>query len=182
MRASFLIIILAAGVLFTFEWVPADVTALGILVLLVVLCLLPDEEAFSGFGSETVLMIFGLFVLTAALLRTGVVDIARRKVLQYSSDNPNRLLNVIIWVSAILGASISNIASTAFFLPIVMGAAKRIGVAASTSYLTPLEPACLLVYGPGGYRFYDFLKVGSLLTILIYIIAIVLVPIFWPLS
>lgn len=138
-----LIIILAAGVLFTFDWVPADVTALGILVLLVLLGLLPDEEAFSGFGSETVLMIFGLFVLTAALLRTGVVDIARRKVLQYSSDNPNRLFNVIIWVSAILGAFISNTASTAFFLPIVMGAARRIGVAAS-KLLMPLAFASIL--------------------------------------
>jgi di/tricarboxylate transporter len=55
-----------------------------------------------------------------------------------------------------------------------------IAVAASTSYLTPLEPACLMVYGPGHYRFIDFLKVGSLLTILVYIVAIFLVPIFWP--
>jgi di/tricarboxylate transporter len=55
-----------------------------------------------------------------------------------------------------------------------------IAVAASTSYLTPLEPACLMVYGAGHYRFVDFLKVGFLLTILIYIVAIVLVPFFWP--
>lgn len=59
--------------------------------------------------------------------------------------------------------------------------AIMIAVAASCSYLTPLEPSCLMVYGPGRYRFLDFLKVGSLLTVLIYILAIVLVPWIWPL-
>jgi di/tricarboxylate transporter len=55
-----------------------------------------------------------------------------------------------------------------------------IAIAASCSYLTPLEPSCLMVYGPGRYRFMDFLKVGSLLTVLIYLIAILLVPWVWP--
>ena len=59
--------------------------------------------------------------------------------------------------------------------------AMMIAVAASCSYLTPLEPSCLMVYGPGRYKFRDFLKIGSVLTVLIYVIAIVLVPIVWPL-
>jgi di/tricarboxylate transporter len=59
--------------------------------------------------------------------------------------------------------------------------AIMIAVAASCSYLTPLEPSCLMVYGPGRYRFADFVKVGSLLTLLIYLIAITLVPWLWPL-
>jgi len=56
-----------------------------------------------------------------------------------------------------------------------------VAVAASCSYLTPLEPSCLMVYGPGRYRFVDFLKVGAPLTILIYIVAILSVPLVWPL-
>jgi len=59
--------------------------------------------------------------------------------------------------------------------------AMMIAVAASTSYITPLEPACLMVYGLGRYRFMDFIKVGSILTVLIYIVAISLVPLVWPL-
>ena len=55
-----------------------------------------------------------------------------------------------------------------------------IPVAASCSYLTPLEPSSLMVYGPGKYRFMDFVKVGFPLTFLIYAIAIVLVPMVWP--
>jgi di/tricarboxylate transporter len=56
-----------------------------------------------------------------------------------------------------------------------------IAVGASCSFITPLEPACLMVYGPGRYRFLDFVKVGSLLTVLVYVIAILLVPVIWPL-
>ena len=52
---------------------------------------------------------------------------------------------------------------------------------ASCSFLTPLEPGCLMVFGPGNYRFMDFFKVGFLLTLLIYAVAIVIVPWGWPL-
>ena len=42
--------------------------------------------------------------------------------------------------------------------------------------------SCLLVYGPGRYRFFDFTKVGGLLTLLVFLVSIFLIPIFWPLS
>jgi di/tricarboxylate transporter len=57
-----------------------------------------------------------------------------------------------------------------------------IAVAASCSYLTPLEPACLMVYGPGRYRFWDFFRVGGPMVILIFVIAMWLVPKYWPLE
>ena len=57
-----------------------------------------------------------------------------------------------------------------------------IAVAASCSYLTPLEPACLMVYGPGRYRFMDFVRVGAPLTVVIFLIAMALVPKYWPLT
>ncbi len=56
-----------------------------------------------------------------------------------------------------------------------------VAVAASCSYLTPLEPSCLLVCGPGHYRFIDFVKAGGFLTLIIFVIAVILVPIVWPL-
>ena len=55
-----------------------------------------------------------------------------------------------------------------------------IAVAASCSYLTPLEPACLMVYGPGRYRFGDFVRVGGPLTLVIFVLALLLVPETWP--
>jgi di/tricarboxylate transporter len=57
-----------------------------------------------------------------------------------------------------------------------------VAVAASCSYLTPLEPSCLMVYGPGRYKFSDFLKYGALLTLIIGAIALYLVPRVWPLQ
>jgi di/tricarboxylate transporter len=59
--------------------------------------------------------------------------------------------------------------------------AVMIALGASCSFITPLEPACLMVYGPGNYRFFDFVKVGSILTLLIFIISILMVPWIWPL-
>lgn len=56
-----------------------------------------------------------------------------------------------------------------------------VAVAASTSYLTPLEPSCMMVFGPGRYRFADFWKVGALLTVIVFVLAILLVPRVWPL-
>ena len=86
----------------------------------------------------------------------------------------------------------SNQAAAVVVVPVAIQAALQlnlnprtfvimIAVAASCSYLTPLEPACLIVYGPGRYRFLDFVKVGALLTVLIYVLAILLVPWIWPL-
>jgi di/tricarboxylate transporter len=85
----------------------------------------------------------------------------------------------------------SNQAAAVVVLPVAIQAALQadlnprtfaimVAVASSCSYLTPLEPACLMVHGPGHYRFTDFIKVGFPLTILIYVLAISLVPWFWP--
>jgi di/tricarboxylate transporter len=54
-------------------------------------------------------------------------------------------------------------------------------LAASVSFVTPFEPSCILVYGPGKYKFMDFVKVGTLLTVILIVIVLILVPVFWPL-
>jgi len=144
MQIALLLFIIGIGViLLSFEWVSADVVSLGILVLLILTGLVPLDQAFSGFGSDTVIMIFSLFILTAALLRTGVVDIVGRTIMRYTGANADRLLTVIMIVSAGLGAFISNTASTAFFLPIVIGLANRARINASR-LLMPLAFASIL--------------------------------------
>jgi di/tricarboxylate transporter len=59
--------------------------------------------------------------------------------------------------------------------------AIMIALGASCSFLTPLEPSCSMVYGPGRYRLADFPKVGALVTLPVYAVAIFLVPRIWPL-
>src|SRR5688572_17160192 len=138
-----LLIIGASVVFFSFEWFPADVVALGVLLVLILTGLLPTENAFAGFGSDTVMMILGLLILTAALARTGVVELSGRTILRFTGDNHNRLLAVIMFASAFLGAFMSNTASTAFFLPITVGLAKRAQMSAS-KLLMPLAFASIL--------------------------------------
>jgi di/tricarboxylate transporter len=141
--ALLLAIIAVATVFFAFDWVPADVVALGVLVALILTGILPAEKAFAGFGSETVLMILGLFILTSALLRTGFVDIAGRAILRRSGTDPDRLLLIIMVSAAVLSAFISNTAATAFFLPVTFGIAERAKQSPSR-FLMPLAFASIL--------------------------------------
>jgi di/tricarboxylate transporter len=96
-------------------------------------------------------------------------------------------------MTVMLTQPMSNQAAALVMLPIAVKTASALGLdprtfavavtyAASCSFLTPLEPACVLVYTPGRYRFFDFVRVGSILTILVFAVVIWLVPNFWPLS
>jgi di/tricarboxylate transporter len=137
------LILITALVLFAFEWIPPDVTALGVLLALILTGLVPAADAFSGFGSDTVLMLLGLLILTGTLVRTGVVDLAGRFVLRYTRANPKRLPAVIMAVTTALGAFVSNTAATAFFLPVTLGLSRRSGISAS-QLLMPLAFASIL--------------------------------------
>jgi len=114
--------------LFWKNWWSPDVVALVLVLLLVFTRLLPAKSAFLGFGSETVIMILGLLILTAALEHNGVVDIMGRFILRFTGDRPLGLLAVVMVASAGLSAFMSNTASTAFFLPVVIGITKKSGV------------------------------------------------------
>ncbi len=138
-----LAIIAIALALFSFERVPTDVVALGVMLALILTGILVPEEAFAGFGSETVLLIFGLLILTATLERTGVVDIAGRGLMRLTGQTPRQTLIVIMLASALLGAFMSNTASTAFFIPVVIGIVNRKRLSAS-KYLMPLAFASIL--------------------------------------
>jgi di/tricarboxylate transporter len=120
-----LVLTTLAVIFFSFEWISPDVTALMLLLALIFTSLLKPESAFQGFGSDTVMMILGLLILTAALMRTGVVDLVGGKILRFTGTSPMRLLIVVMLASAGLGAFMSNTASTAFFVPVVMGLARR---------------------------------------------------------
>jgi di/tricarboxylate transporter len=138
-----LVTVLGAMVLFSLERISADVTALGILLFLVLTGLLPAKEAFAGFGSDVVVMMLGLLVITAALARTGVTDFAGRALLRWSQAGESQLLLGVMVLAAVVGAFMSNTAATAFFLPIVVGLARRARVS-SAKLLMPLAFASIL--------------------------------------
>jgi di/tricarboxylate transporter len=135
--------VLVALVLFATEWVEADVTALGLLIGMVLTGILPADKAFAGFGSDTVIMILGLLIMTAALMRTGVMDLVGRWIVQHAGDQPRRLQTVVMTGAAGLSAFMSNTAATAFFVPVTFGVAKRAKISPS-KLLMPLAFATIL--------------------------------------
>lgn len=138
-----LIILLVAVVLFSLEWIGAEVVALALMLTLIISGILTPEQAFAGFASDTVMMILGLLIMTASLLQTGVVDIVGRNIVQRTGDRPKLLLPVILISTSFLSAFISNTAATAFFLPVVIGLAAKLGKSPSR-FLMPLAFASIL--------------------------------------
>ncbi|MDO8352240.1 MAG: SLC13 family permease, partial [Aestuariivirga sp.] len=138
-----LAILIAAVALFAWDRIAADVVALGVLLAVVSTKLISTELAFAGFGSGTVVMILGLFIMTAALSNTGIVDIVGRYVLSHVGTNPAVLIAVVMISVSALSAFISNTAATAFFIPIVLGIAGKRGTSPSR-YLLPLAFASIL--------------------------------------
>jgi di/tricarboxylate transporter len=93
-------------------------------------------------------------------------------------------------LTVFLTQPMSNQASALVVLPIAIGTATTMGInprtlvmvvtfAASCSFLTPLEPACIMAYGPGRYRFRDFVVAGSGLTVIVYVVVMIMVPWLW---
>lgn len=132
-----------AVVLFMRDRVPADVIALGVMVAVVLTGLLPTDKAFAGFGSDTVIMIFGLLIMSAGLVQTGVVEIAGRRLFDLAGSNPAIFLPLMMGAVACVSAFMSNTAATAFFVPLVIGYAKKINVSPS-KFLLPLAFASIL--------------------------------------
>src|SRR5215217_3993770 len=140
-----------------------------------------------------------LLILIACMMSFGVA-MEKTRADQYLADfivrgtghyGPLAVLAGFFVMTVALTQPMSNQAAALVMLPIAVKTALGLGLnprtfavtvtyAASCSFLTPLEPACVLVYTPGQYRFLDFMKVGTLLTIAVFAIVIWLVPIFWP--
>ena len=138
-----LVILVATMVLLATEWVPVDVIGIAVMLSLIMTGLLPAEDAFAGFGSDTVMMLLGLLIMTAALIRTGVVESVGRLILRRTQISANSILLVVMITASSLSAFLSNTASTAFFLPVVLGLSQRLKVSASR-LLMPLAFATIL--------------------------------------
>ncbi|MCI0537132.1 MAG: SLC13 family permease [Verrucomicrobiales bacterium] len=171
---------------------PAVAMMIGVLLVFLTRCLTP-EEAYAAVEWRAIVLIGSMLGLGLAMEQTGTAAWLAQLIVSWTQrTHPIWLLSGFFLLTVLLTQPMSNQAAAIVVLPIALQTADQVGlnprtfavmiaVAASCSYLTPLEPACLMVYGPGRYRFADFLKVGSFLTVLIFLIAIWLVPSFWPL-
>ena len=165
----------------------------GVLLVFVTGCITPSE-AYRSVTWKAIILIGSMLGLGAAMDHTGTAKYLAGLIVSLAGEaNPLWLLTGFFVLAVLLTQPMSNQAAAIVLLPVAIQTAQQadlnprtfammIAVAASTSYLTPLEPACLMVYGPGRYRFIDFFKFGSVLTLLIYAVSIALVPLIWPLK
>jgi di/tricarboxylate transporter len=186
-------IFIAAIIAVTFKMVSLPVAVLGGAFLMLLTRCLSPEEAYRQVEWKAVILIGALLSLGTAMEATGAGKYLAQHLIQLmGEENPYALLTCFFVLTVALTQPMSNQAAALVVLPIAMQTGLQLGVnprsfammvavAASCSYLTPLEPSCLMVYGPGKYRFSDFFKVGLPLTLIIYILAIILVPRVWPL-
>ena len=146
MTFEILLLLITVGValiLFAWEIIPSDVTALGVLLFLTITGLLPAKKAFAGFGSDAVIMILGILVMVEALIRTGVTDYVGRMILHQTGTQMNQILLIVMVAATVLASFISNTAATAFFLPIVIGLAYRAKLSPG-KFLMPLAFSSVL--------------------------------------
>ncbi len=124
-------ILLLAIFLFVTELLRADLVALLVLVLLVVIGLVPPEESISGFSNPAVITTWAIFILSAGLARTGVAARLAEQVLRLAGKGESRLLTVLMGSTAAVSAFVINVGVVAMFLPVTLDIARRTGRPAS---------------------------------------------------
>ena len=185
---SFLLVLVLAS----FNVIPASIAALiGMLVVFLTNCISP-KEAYLMVNWQVLFLIGGMLALGYAVQDSGTAAFLAQSIVSITHGMPfHWLLGGFFILTMLLSQPMSNQAAAAVVVPVAMQTATQLGydprtfavmiaLGASCSFLTPLEPACMMVYGPGNYRFTDFIKVGLPLTIAIFILAMLMVPKIWP--
>ena len=176
-----------------FNLVPVSIAALvGMLVIFMTGCITP-EQAYSMVNWQVLFLIGGMLALGMAVQDSGAAAYLAHSIVSLTRGmHVYWLLGGFFVLTMLLSQPMSNQAAAAVVIPVAIQTAVQLGydprsfavmiaLGASCSVLTPLEPACMMVYGPGNYRFADFIKAGLPLTVIIFLIALFMVPIFWPL-
>ena len=166
---------------------------LAVAVVLVTRCIDADE-AFGFVDGRLLALIFAMLAIGAALESTGAVSMIAQAIAPILGDLPPFLIVWAIYLlTSILTELVSNNAVAVVVTPIAIGLATALGldprplviavmIAASASFATPIGyQTNMLVYGPGGYKFTDFCRVGIPLNLSIGLLASALIPIIWPL-
>ena len=169
---------------------------LGVMILLVLRIVTP-QESYQSINWQVIILISALIPVGIAIQKTGTADwIAGLITFAVTSApeewQPRVLLALIYLLTVILTEVSSNAATAIIMTPIAIAVTAQMGLdprafifavafAASASFITPVGyQTNLMVYGPGGYKFSDYIKVGFPLALVFWIMAIIILPILWP--
>jgi len=172
--------------------IPIHIAALGGIVFMVVTGCVTTEAAYRAVGWDVVVMLAGLIPLGIAMDRTGAGALLADLALAGSRDLPPVLaLGLFYLLTAGLTNVIGNNASVVVMVPVAIDAATRLGAdpfafllavlfAAPAAFLSPITyPTNLMVFGPGGYRFGDYARVGAPLQLLLAVVTTVGIAVLW---
>jgi di/tricarboxylate transporter len=186
-------IMLASVVAAAFNLLSIEMAALAGAVAMVLSGCLTARQAYQAVDARIYVFIAGAIPLGAAMQQSGTSDLlAGWLQTALSGWSQTLILLALFTVVAVITQLMSDAATTALFAPVAVVLAQALGhppepyvvtvaMAAVASFLTPIgHHGNLLVYGPGGYRFTDFVWVGTPLTILVALIVTWLAPLLWP--
>jgi len=176
-----------------FEIFPIMVAAIFGSVLMVITGCINVKEAYANIDWMVIFLLAGMIPMGIALQKSGLVTSAAEGLLSiFGEQSPIFILSILYIGTVLLTSILSNTATAIVVAPIGISMAISLGVnpkpflmaimfGASTSLITPIGyQTNTLVYGPGRYKFKDYLRVGLPLNIIAWLIVTLLIPIFWP--
>ncbi|MGE2833321.1 SLC13 family permease [Mycobacterium sp. SMC-4] len=183
-----MIVLLVTGVM------PPAVAALLAALAMVALRVVRPQQVYRAIPWQTIILIGALIPLSTAIQTSGAAEQVATPIVDLVGDrSPYLVLTVVFVLTALLGQFISNVATVLVVIPIAVAAATESGIsvqamlmlvalAGAASLLTPIAtPANMIVMNPGGYRFGDYWRLGIVTMAAWYVVAMVVVPFFWPL-
>ena len=183
--AFFAVAVIAGGL----GLAPLPICFLSAAALTVATRCITMQKVYEVIDWRVLIVIGGMTAFGAAMRESGTAEWLA-VVIQSISENPRTVLAGFILLTMLLTQTMSNAAAALVVLPVAMQTAGTLGVSgqtfaiavmlgASSSFIAPFEPACILVSGPGKYRFTDYLKAGFGLTLIMGFLVWLLVPAYW---
>jgi di/tricarboxylate transporter len=176
-----------------FGWLPIAITAITGVTLMILTGCLTMEEAYRSISWKAIFLIAGMLPLGIAMERTGAAQLlANGMVGLIGGFGPIAVMAGFFLLAALASQVMPNPAVAVLLAPIALSTASDLGispytlmmtvaVSASAAFLSPVGHAAnVLVMGPGGYRFSDYIKVGLPLTLVTMVVVLLVLPLFWP--
>ena len=163
-------------------------------VLLITTGCIAPEKARRSLDLSVLIVIASAFGISNAVVNSGLADlVAEEVIVAVAFLGPLAVLAVLYLVSTVITELLSNAAAAALLVPVALSTAEYLDrdprpyviavcVAAATSFITPFSyQTNMMVYGPGGYKFGDFVRMGVPMTLLMFIVTMVMVPLIYGL-
>ena len=176
------------------DLLPMVVAALAACGMMLATGCLSSTEARRAIEWEALLLIAGSFGVAQAMQKTGLATVIAEASVAAAGNNPLLVLAAIYFVTMVTTELLSNNAAAVLSFPIAWQTADQLGVhplpfvmaitvAASCGFATPIGyQTNLMIYGPGGYKFTDYVRYGGPLNLIVMAVTIALAPLIWPLA